>query len=343
MVRKSMVITGIAFFVMTCLGLSPIYARYGNLVSLGIKGGADVVIEPGELVKGDLIAAGANVNLGGDFQRRLKAFGANVSIRGNVGRELVAAGANVDLQGNFQGKVRSFGANVVLAGTFEKDVEVAAARVVLTPTAVVKGNLVYAAASLDRQQGSQVLGGLEGKRDAPETQGRRPWREKRSGMGGAAGIIFWVISTAALVLAGILIKALFPGMSERTVAVISESPWVSLAVGLVFLVTVPLALVIAMITIVGIPVAVLAGFLYLGFAYVGRVFFGVWLGRKVMGLLKRGPVSSFLLPLIVGITIIGLIGLLPLLGGLFRVFCLLIGLGALCLSLWRSRTLAVRN
>jgi hypothetical protein len=244
----------------------------------------------------------------------------------------------VTLSGTFHDEVETYGANVVLAGTFDGDVEVAAARVILAPSAVVKGDLEYAAAVLDRQPGSQVLGKLEGRIERFDREKVEAWKDKGREVRRAAGLLFWLVSTAALIFVGVLVKAFFPGVSERAVAFVSDSPWASLGVGLVFLVAVPVALLIVMITVAGIPAAIIAGMLYLVFAYVSRVFIGVWIGRKVMALFKRGRVASFFWPLLVGVVIIGLVGLIPVLGWLFRVFCLLIGLGALWLALWSSRS-----
>lgn len=336
--RKSIGATGFLALVMVGLWVSPGYGDYRDFFSAGFKAGANVTVDADESVGGELIVTGANLNLGGDFREGLKAFGANVAVTGKVKEELLVAGANVNLSGIFNDEVKAFGANVVLAGTFDKDVQVAAARVILAPTAVVKGDLDYTAAVLDRQPGSRVLGKLERKTEAFETEKVEHWREKGRKVGLAAGIIFWVVSTAGLILVGVLVKALFSSTSERAVSLISDSPWASLGVGLVFLVVVPVALIIAMITVVGIPAAIIAGLLYMVFVYVSRVFIGVWIGRKVMGVFKRGQVSSFFWPLIMGIVILGLIGLIPFLGWLFRVFCLLMGLGALWLALWRSRT-----
>lgn len=320
-----------------CLQGSPGYGSSRDIFSAGFRAGANVTVEAGEVVPGDLVTAGANLNLGGDFREGLKAFGANVTLPGNVAEDLVAAGANVHLSGTFHDEVQAFGANVVLAGTFDEDVTVAAARVILTPTAVVKGNLEYAAAVFDRQAGSQVLGEVRRKTsfERGEAEG---WKEQRQTWGWAAGIVFWLLSTAALVLTGLLVRVLFPGTTERAVAHISDSPWVSLGVGLGFLLAVPVAILLAAVTVVGIPVAIIAAVLYMVFVYVSRVFIGVWIGRKVTGVLKRRRDDSFFRPLLIGIIVIGLIGLVPFLGGLFRVFCVLIGLGALWLTVWRSRS-----
>jgi hypothetical protein len=340
--RRCLKTAGAFALYFVCLWTSPGYGEQRDSFSAGFRAGADVTVEAGERVNGELVAAGANLNLGGDFQEELKAFGANVTIPGKVTDELFVAGANVILSGSFNDKVKAFGANVVLAGTFAGDVEVAAARVILTPTSVIKGDLRYAAAVLDRQQGSQVLGRVKPYSDKFEAEGMDAWREKGRKAAAWAWVVFQLVSMASLVLAGFLLHTFFPGISEKAVDLISDSPWVSLGVGVVFLVAVPLALVITMVTVVGIPLATIAGLLYIVIIYLSRISISVWIGRKVMGVLAGRRIFSFFWPLVIGVVIIGLVGLIPFLGWLFRILCLLVGLGALWLALWRSRMVESR-
>jgi hypothetical protein len=123
-----------------------------------VRGGANVFVTPEERISNGLIAAGANVEVSGNVSGGLKAFGANVVIPGNIQGGLIVFGANVSLSGKFRDKVKGGGANVILSGTFDDNVEIGAARVTVTPTAVIKGDLIYSAAVLDRQEGSQIAG-----------------------------------------------------------------------------------------------------------------------------------------------------------------------------------------
>jgi cytoskeletal protein CcmA (bactofilin family) len=318
------------------LACTPAHGKYRDFISANFRTGANVTVALDESISDDLIAAGANVEVAGHVKKGLKAFGANISIPGTVSGEVYSAGANIDLAGTFGSKVTAVGASVVLSGTFDQDVEVAAARLTLTPTTIIRANLTYSAAVLEKQEGSQVLGTVTERQEPIKAEKVNEWREKGERAAKGAGIAFWFVSTIALILVGLIINAVFPNQTNRVVGVLSQSPWKSIGLGLVFLVVVPVAIVIALVTVVGIPVAIIAGFLYAIIVYISRIYIGVWIGRKIIGALRKRQITSLFWPLVVGVTIIALIGLIPFIGWIFKLFCLLICLGALSLAVLRS-------
>ena len=317
---------------LTC---APAHGKYQDFLSANFRTGAQVTVAPDETISDDLIAAGANIEVAGHLKKGLKAFGANISMPGTVIGEMYSAGANIDLSGTFGSQVTAFGANVVLAGTFDQDVEVVSARLTLMPTTVIKANLTYSAAVLEKQEGSQVLGTVTERQEPLKAEKVDEWREKGERAAKRAGIAFWFMYTIALVLVGLIMSAVFPDQTNRVVGVISQSPWKSIGLGLLFLVVVPVAIVIALVTVVGIPAAIIAGLLYAIIIYVSRIYISVWIGRKAIGALKKRQITTVFWPLVVGVIIIALIGLIPFIGWIFRLFCLLISLGALSLAALR--------
>jgi cytoskeletal protein CcmA (bactofilin family) len=334
--KKTFIPIGAVTVVAIALACTPAYGKYREFLSANFRTGANVTVAPDESISDDLIAAGANIQVAGHIKKGLKVFGANISIPGTVSGEVYSAGADIDLSGTFGSKVTAVGASVVLSGTFDQDVEVASAKLTLMPATIIRANLIYSAAVLEKQEGSQVLGTVTERQKPLKTEKVHEWREKGERAAKRAGIVFWFISTIALVLVGLIISAVFPNHTNRVVGVISQSPWKSIGLGLVFLVVVPVAIVIALVTVVGIPAAIIAGFLYAIIVYISRIYLGVWIGRKVIGAPKRKQITSLFWPLVVGVTIIALIGLIPFIGWIFKLFCLLIGLGALSLAVLRS-------
>jgi hypothetical protein len=307
-----------------------------GIFSGSFRTGANVTVAKDEMVRESLTVAGANIKVEGAIENKLTAFGANVKISGNVGGELFIAGANVTLSGVFREKVTVSAANVVLSGTFERDVETASAKVTLAPSTVIKGNLTYAAATLDHKEGAEVLGNISGKMWEERTEKFKKWRERGKKRARIASFIFWLLSSGALVILGLVIHYVFPDFTEHVVRLISESPWSSIVLGLAFLVVVPFAILIALITIIGIPVALIAGFIYLVSLYISRIYISVWIGRKIVVFFRRDLVDAFFWPLILGIIVIALVDLIPFLGWLFKLFCLFIGLGAFWFGSWNS-------
>jgi cytoskeletal protein CcmA (bactofilin family) len=335
METRRIIIIGALIFFSTIVWYAPAYAskefRSGNF-----RAGANVTVAVDEILAEDLTVAGANVKIAGELKQGLNAFGANLDISGSVDGELNAFGANIVLSGKFRKKVNAGAANIVIDGIFEDSLEVGAAKITIKPTAVIKGDLNYASAILDRQEGSQVLGQVAQKQKKMRPGERKERRSKSRKVAIGVKIIIWCLSLAALIIVGLIINTFFPEQTEDTVAFISESPWKNIGVGFVFLVAVPVAIMIAFITIIGIPAGIIAGFIYGLILYVSRIYIGVWMGRKIIGFFKKSQMTTFFWPFVVGIVTIAVIGLIPFVGWIFKLFCLLISLGALWLALWRA-------
>ncbi len=332
MQKKRLLVMGfMVLFLIFALSSVTYAAGDGN-----VRFGKNVKMSADETLTGGLFAAGANVEILGKVGSGLKACGANVVSSGDVKGELLACGANVVLAGRYHSKVRAGGANLTLSGTFDGDVNVRAARITVTPTAVIKGNLIYASADLIVQKGARITGEVVQRQVMVEKQ----WIEKWGRQGIKAmipvGIFFWLISLAALIIVGLLINYLFPRKTDAVISTISQSLWKNLWSGFIVLVVVPMAIIVSFITVVGIPAGIIAGILYGIAIYISTVYIGVWIGRKILGYLKKSMATAFFWPLVVGTIVIGLLTLIPIIGCFFRLFILLLTLGAMWLVMWKT-------
>jgi cytoskeletal protein CcmA (bactofilin family) len=337
MKKKRLILMGflLVFLAFALCGLS-----YGS----DFRSGANVKVVADEMVSGGLVAAGANVEMRGKVEDGLKAFGANIVISGDVQGEVKAFGANVVLAGRYRDKVIAGGSNVTLSGTFDGDVEVGGARLTVARTALIKGNLIHATADLNLQQGSRIMGEVVQKQVMVKKERVEKWGRRGILALFPLGIFFWLISMASLIIVGVITNyLLFPKKTDAIVDTISKSPWKSLWFGLIFLVVVPVAIIIAFITVVGIPAGIIAGLLYGIAIYISRIYIGVWIGRKVLGYIKQSMTTAFFWPLVVGVIIIALISLIPFFGWLFRLFILLISLGALWTVMWKAIPVPVKR
>jgi cytoskeletal protein CcmA (bactofilin family) len=298
--------------------------------------GKNMLIAAGETISEGLVAAGANVEVAGNMKEGLKAFGANVAIPGEVQGELVVFGANVVLSGTYHGKVEGAAANLVLSGTFDDHVEVGGAKITITPTAKIKGDLIYSAALLEQQKGSQIMGKVTRKGLKVREKEAGQWWGKGKKVIASIGIFLYILSLPAFLIAGALAHYAFPKKTEAIVSTISASLWKSTGIGFVFLVVVPAGIVISFFTIVGIPAGIIGALLYAIFLYISGVYIGVWIGRKLLGFIKESLGASFFWPFLVGTILITLISLIPFVGWLFRLFFLLISLGAMWTVIWKS-------
>ena len=106
----------------------------------------------------------------------------------------------------------------------------------------------------------------------------------------------------------------------------SVRPWWNLLLGFLVLVFFPAAAVAAMVTLVGLPIGVLALILWGAALMFSGVPVSIFLGRWLLGPIKHGPISAYL-GLFVGLVALTLLGLVHILGPLTKVLTILFGLG----------------
>ena len=298
--------------------------------------GVNTIVKEEEKIEGGLSAFGANIEIAGTVNGGLEAFGGNIIVSGKNQGDLKFVGANVILSGEFLDIVNGRSANLTISGIFEDDLEVKAARITIAPTAVIKGDLVYSTALFERKEGSRIMGKVvqlgteEGKARA------RNKRQQEKDPNYLAKGLFWIISTIALIIVGLLVNYFLPKQTEEIVSTIAVSIWKSLGIGLIFLIVAPLCIIISLFTAIGIPAGIISAFLYIIMIYISRVYVGLWIGRKLFGNFKESFTAFFFWPFVAGTIIIGILFLIPVIGWLLRFFLLLIGLGAMWQVLWNS-------
>jgi hypothetical protein len=119
------------------------------------------------------------------------------------------------------------------------------------------------------------------------------------------------------------------------------SGWRSLGLGVGVLAGVPVAIIVAALTLVGFPVALMLLAVYLAAIYLAKVWVGAFLGRillKPSGTTK----GDWFLGLMVGLLILTIVGFIPYLGGLVRLGVVCLGLGAFTGQLYRTYRPVVR-
>ncbi|HEY8450131.1 MAG TPA: polymer-forming cytoskeletal protein, partial [Bacillota bacterium] len=309
-----------------------------------IAAGGDIALE--QPVGGSVLLAGGTVSINGPVQGSIRAAAGNLTVSAAVERDVVVTGGNVAIapsariagdlvagsgsiliEAPVEGDVYYAGGRFTLAAPVAGDVLVEADQVVLADGASVAGNLIYRSPrEAVIAQGAQVAGSI--RREAspgPERDGPLAritpqfWR--------------WVasVATAAFLLAlapGLLAKA-------RSAAV---PAWRPLGVGILTLAAVPFAALVAAVTVVGLPVAIIGVLAYAIALYLAQVFTGSWLGASLANRAGR-KVSGYwqeLLAAALGMAILRVAGQLPWIGGWVGFLVLVIGLGLLAHSVRAS-------
>ena len=153
------------------------------------------------------------------------------------------------------------------------------------------------------------------------------------------GFFFGTLLSGMVVI--VLSILLFKGVFRLAGEALYRSYWQSTGIGILVFLVLPLAGLLAMVTVLGIPVGML---LMTAFAFsliFGRVIaamtFAAWLERRRVAQWSTGR----LLLVSVGLyAAIKLLSVVPFIGWLAVLFVVLAGYGAIFLGLWRTRTVS---
>ena len=150
--------------------------------------------------------------------------------------------------------------------------------------------------------------------------------------------VFRVALFFGLLIFGALLVGLFPQGAQAVSGTLADAPWVSLGVGLAFVICVPVVAILLAISVAGIPLAVLAGMIYVLFVYASRIFVALLVGRAIFSRVRKAAQTSSVLAVLLGLLVVTVFSNLPHLGGIIALLVALAGTGALVLTTYRLWT-----
>jgi hypothetical protein len=302
------------------------------------------IVEVNGTINGDLLVAGGQVTVGGKVSDDIRAAGGSLRFDGKVGKNIAAAGGSITF-----GKTAETGGNVLAAGgSIQFGGKVAGNAKIAAGDFSVTGNVGkdvdFAGENLSILEGARINGNLNVRmRDTTLAEiaagtvrgsvnfAEAEWRPHRRILGFRPFHfwfkIFWMFSLLAAGLVAILV---FPRQFNKVGANILESPGMSLLWGIVALIGVPIAVVILCLTVIGIPLALWAGAIFLWLAYLSQLSFGVVLGQRMFRLKQSGWWGMFW-KFAVGLLIVQVLTFVPYLRTLVIVVGLVFGLGAIAM------------
>ncbi len=257
-------------------------------------------------VGGNVYGASDNFSIGADagIGRDVALWVEEAAFDGEVGRDVYFAGRWLEIR-----------------GPVGRNVEVRyAERLSLRDGARIGGDVaaVLEADAIEIASGA-VIGG-ESSRTAPKGMEEH----MMSHYSHPAFYLFLGLRYAAGVLFGILLYAVVPGLFDSRFPT-TRSLFRSMATGFLFVIAAPLLILCSGLTIIGIPIAVMASFVYIVTLYAAKITVGSLIGRRVMG--SEPGIVPFGLALLVGLGLLSLVTALPFVGIAVTIIAVLYGLG----------------
>jgi cytoskeletal protein CcmA (bactofilin family) len=277
-------------------------------------------------VEGSVHAGAENLNV--DAQIRGNLYTASdvltLAPEGRVGLDSFHIGDRIRIEGEVQRDLITGGDHMEIRGSVGRDFETWAKRVKILSTASIANNVVaHVRDESDFEIAEDALVG--GETSIEPLDSVRHGRLSRYTH--AAFYLWLLIRLCAAFVVGLVLYALLPQIFSGRISSGSEF-FRSLGVGFVVLFVTPIALVIAGLTLVGLPVALIGGGLYITALYLTGIVVAALIGVSMVRPKSEG-LRDFGVALLVGVLILMVAMHIPFLGGILRFVVALLGLGLL--------------
>jgi len=232
--------------------------------------------------------------------------------------DLVVFHGSAVMDGTVEGSLTAFDAPVTIAGRVNGDVVVFNGRVVLQSGANVTGDVVS-------QQAPVVASGATIGGTTKRLQTNTNWE----GFGWAGRVAWWLAVSISTLVVGLVLLWLVGRGAPRILEAGRNMIGPSNGLGLLLFFGLPLLAIIALVTVVGIPLGLglLAALLLI---YALGYSAAAWiLGRSIVP-----EPTAWAVAFLAGWAILRVLALIPILGGLVWFAAVVLGLGALAVAIW---------
>lgn len=273
------------------------------------KTGSTVTIASSEVVDHTVFAAGNTVTLSGTINGDVFCAGQTVYITGIVNGDVFCAGQTVSISGTVNGSVRAAGQTVSIAGTVQRAISLAGQSVSVEPNAKVGGDAILAGSSilvagnlardsyaagetvtvtgkiardLEAHTNNLTIAGEASVGDVNQIRPAAEPKQEASTLpmtGLKAAIAFGLaMFVTAMVLVAIAPQR-FHGLADQVLV----KPGKTFLIGVLTAFLLPVVFVLLLVSVVGIPLALLLGIVWVAAALLSGPVFAYIIGRRLMG------------------------------------------------------------
>jgi cytoskeletal protein CcmA (bactofilin family) len=283
-------------------------------------------------VTGDVRLAAQTIAISGDVKGSASIAAQTITIegQGKIGRDAVIAGQSTTINGSIARDVTLSSGSAVINTAIGRNISAQIESLTLGKSAVIGGTIDYTSPEmLTKDSNAQVAGKVTYTKQETTQQ-------DTSNAYDVSGAIF---STLMLIVSALLLVLIFPRQFQRTTnasAVSVKHTMFALLTGFVASIVVPVAIVILLITVVGIPLGILMLLAWIIVLILSISFASYYIGRIVW----RSQTNAIIIMLI-GALILAVALLIPVLDFFVLILAFWYGSGAILLQL-RAHMVAPR-
>jgi hypothetical protein len=252
--------------------------------------------------------------------------------------QIVFAGSVTVPRGQRVDEVVVFSGRATVNGVATGDVVVLEGPI--TITGQVNGSVIAADGVVRLAESARVGGDVFSSEQVLARPGAKVGGETRGGVRFsfegplvALGKLLGPVAVAvSVLLMGIALLFLAPRAADAVAEALTDAPLASLGWGIVIAITMPIAAVALVISVLGLPLG-LAVLLSFGLWWLVGLTWATWSAGRGLVRAPRGRMTSFL----AGWAILAAVGLVPILNVAVWTLAPTVGLGAMLVAAWRSR------
>ena len=317
---------------------------------------AGTTIEINGAVNGNVSLAGNDVTINGTVSQGARVAANSVTIAGmiaedalllsntagvipggEIGRDLILTVATATIDGTVERRVAGVADRVTHTGSIGAEFDMSLSNLVITDGASIGGDLTYRSEKEAEIAGGAEIGGETMHEMVAEATDIDVGFSFDSIAVGVAGLVMTAVYGTVLLL-------VFPRLTISASNQLLENPLMSIGMGIVFLIVVPIVSVLVMITVVGIPLGLIALLLYGIALFSAQIFVGMTIGRLILSFIADGNRRLIqFLGLLIGLLILFGISFIPYVGPWAPLIVVILGLGGLMLAIGRLRKEPARS
>lgn len=324
----------------------------GTLKKDLVTAGANILVTG--MVERDIIAAGGTLELLGDVNGNVRAVGGTITIGKDVSGDVVIAGGVVHIApgATVKGDVIVAAGQLIVDGTVEGSITAASKDVVINGT-IGKNVSIRLNQRLSFGKGAKVDGDLNYRSIAPAVMGEgamiagktdfqkieQPTRMGERARDAFLGFIGFValIKLLAMLVTAVAAVVLFKKPIQALVKTSTEHFGREMVRGFVVMVVVPVAIVVALISLVGMAFGVIGILLYALLVVMAKIFGGILFGVVLVKLMKKAKEYEVTWQnAAIGVVAIEVVWLVPIIGWVSVFLIFLASLGSISMMAYQK-------
>ncbi|MFC1901905.1 hypothetical protein ACFLX3_03150 [Chloroflexota bacterium] len=312
-------------------------------VNGGVSFGGQTATINGEITNG-LRFGGQSIIVNGRIGRDLIVGGAQLSVSstGQIDGDLVFGAGTVQVYGSIGDSILGAGSEVILANNIGGDITLNTDSLTIASSADIQGDIKYTSPNeASIQSGARISGDISHLIPAGPDKADM----STSIIAGIIGAAVWkFLSYVMIFIIGLILILIAKKRITLMQLAIQKSPWQTLGWGALILIATPIAAVIVMITVIGLPLGIISLLLWGTALYLSQIPVALLLGRLIIRQNRELDSTGVMIgALAIGLLVLLVLQLIPIIGWIVGLLVIVFGLGTLITSIVKVRFESVES